>query len=168
MKKIEHEQWVVAGGLVALSIIGAQFNVFSSIAFDSLPGFLGAVLIHPLLGGLVGLVGHMMTALFSGFPMSIPVHLITALMMFGSCAVYGYGYRRWHAAIGIILGIVLNGPIALGIAALYMQLALNIPFYGTFFGLLIPLTLAAGVNAVGAAAVYRYIPIFMKGRMRAW
>ncbi len=168
MKKIEQEQWVVAGCLVALSIIGAQFNVFGSIAFDSLPGFLGAILIHPLLGGLVGLVGHMMTALFSGFPMTLPVHLITACMMFVSCAVYGYAYRRWHAVIGILLGLVVNGPIALFIAALYMQVAMGIPFYGTIITLLIPLTLAAGVNVIGATMIYRYIPLIMKGRMGAW
>lgn len=168
MKKIERRQWVVSGVLIALSIIGAQIHVFSSIAFDSLPGFLGAMLIHPLLGGLIGLLGHLMTALYSGFPMTVPVHLITAGMMFVSCTIYGYGYRRWNLAIGTILGVIINGPFALAIAAVYMQEVLGIPFYGTFFGMLIPLTLAASVNTMGAGMIYRYIPIFTKGRMRAW
>jgi hypothetical protein len=45
---------VLAALLIALSFIGANIKIMGSIAFDSMPGFLGALILSPLLIPVLG------------------------------------------------------------------------------------------------------------------
>lgn len=47
---------------VALSFVGANMKIVGSIAFDSMPGFLGALILGPLYGAAIGSIGHFLTA----------------------------------------------------------------------------------------------------------
>ena len=106
---------------IALSFVGAQIRIFGSIAFDSLPGFLAALLLGPVYGAAIGFLGHLITALTSGFPLSVPLHLVIAVTM--AITMYGYGltYRAlekkcsetFTLAITGIVGTILNGPVSL-------------------------------------------------------
>lgn len=106
---------------VALSFIGAHLRIFGTIAFDSLPGFLAALLLGPTYGAFIGFLGHLFTALNSGFPLSFPLHLAVAAAMAGTMYGYGAAYKilikRFSEAAALtvtgIVGILLNAPVSL-------------------------------------------------------
>jgi len=113
---------VITGLLIALSFIGSHITILGSIAFDSLPGFLAALLLGPLYGAAIGLIGHMLTAMTSGFPLTMPLHLAIALAMAITMLGFGYTYKALKdkatvtASLTITgaVGILLNGPVSLG------------------------------------------------------
>ena len=72
---------VLVAFFITLSFIGANINIFQSIAFDSMAGFLGALILGPIYGGIIGGLGHILTATLRDFPYTIPVHLITMISM---------------------------------------------------------------------------------------
>ena len=67
--------------LIAISFIGSLIKIQGTIALDSMAGFFAALFLGPLSGALVGSMGHLLTALTSGFPLTLPIHLIVALQM---------------------------------------------------------------------------------------
>lgn len=155
MKKTDVKKLVIMALCIALSYIGANIKITQSIAFDALPGFFAAILLGPLLGGAVGLVGHLFTALLSGFPMSLPIHLVIAVMMFVSCVSFGFIYKKINPIAGVLVGIMMNGPVSLAVAAIvYDILIAKGAGYGMFAGLLVILTIAAAANIVLASVVY--------------
>lgn len=146
---------VFAGLMIAFAAVLAQFPINGSIGLDALPAFFAAVAISPLIGGIVGFIAHMIIATAAGFYLSLPVHIVVAIMMFVSC--YGYGVVRVkvNRYVGIVVGILLNGPVTLAIAAVIAKL-----FGGELSGmpmfllLIVPLTLTATVNIILADVVY--------------
>src|SRR5208282_5793519 len=54
----------------ALSVVGSFIHLYSSLAFDSAPGFFAALYFGPLDGFCVFGVGHLATAIVSGFSYS--------------------------------------------------------------------------------------------------
>ena len=73
--------------LIALCAIGGQihFGVYS-IGFDSSPAFVGALLLGPVAGAVLGALGHVATAASTGFPLSVPIHVAVAVIMAGTGA----------------------------------------------------------------------------------
>src|SRR5262249_50333929 len=97
----------------ALSALGGILKIPSpigSIAFDSAPGYFCAVYFNPLLGGIVGFVGHLSSALTAGFPLGL-THLYIAFHMFLWCLVFGFLARK----LGRLLGLVVAGIVAAGL-----------------------------------------------------
>jgi len=111
----------IAALFIALSYAGSYLKVFGTIAFDSLPGFLAALLIGPVYGAAIGALGHLFTAITSGFPLSVPMHLVISLTM----ALTMFGFGRVYRALGGkaseivrlaaagITGLILNAPVSL-------------------------------------------------------
>ena len=109
---------------VALSFIGSYLRIFGTIAFDSLPGFLAALLLGPAYGALIGFLGHLFTAFNSGFPLSVPLHIAIAISM--AITMYGYGlaYKVFikrlpettTLTITGIVGTILNAPVSLALS----------------------------------------------------
>ena len=107
--------------LIALSFVGSNLRIFGSIAFDSLPGFLAALLFGPIYGAAIGLIGHLLTAFNSGLPLSLPLHFVVAVTM--AITMYGYGsaykalIKRFSESVTFILtgvvGTILNAPVSL-------------------------------------------------------
>lgn len=134
--------------LIALSIVGSFIQVPSpagTVAFDSLPGYVAAGLFGPMVGGVVGSLGHILNAATKGFPLTVPSHLIIAVFMFMAMAVYGYFYNK-NKITAIVLATVINGPISL------------IPFafiVGKEFAIsmIIPLTFASLMNILLSAVI---------------
>lgn len=112
--KTNSRQLVFMALLIALSFIGAQLKIFGSIAFDSLPAFLGTLLLGPLPGAIIASLGHLLTALSSGFPMTLPVHLVIALGMGLTMVATWYTFKFVEKISNDIIGLI----VAVGVASL--------------------------------------------------
>ncbi len=113
---------VICGLLIALSFIGANIKIFGTIAFDSLPAFLGTLVLGFYGGGVIGFLGHMLTALTSGFPFGIVVHLIIAAGMAITMGVFYFSNSfmekcgvNWiiRGAVSSLAASIVNGPVIL-------------------------------------------------------
>ncbi|AKP66204.1 ECF transporter S component [Companilactobacillus ginsenosidimutans] len=138
--------------ILALCIVGANIKIMGSVALDSFPAFFGALALGPVAGAFLGLFGHLVSALLSGFPLTLPVHLIIGFCMMVTMAVYAL-IRRGKRALDwkyIILSDVvayaLNVPLEL--VLLYPILKQAVYVYFT------PLTIAAIVNIILAEVVF--------------
>lgn len=146
---------VLLGLFIALSVIGGYIKIpgpISSIAFDSLPAFLAALILGSLPGVIVGFLGHMVSAAIGGFPLSLPIHLIVALEMAVVIFVFNYTGKRVNLIAATIVGIILNGfgsPVIL----------IFIPGLGltAFIGSILPLTIASICNISIATLIYKSI-----------
>lgn len=138
----------VVAMLIALSAVGALIKVFNTVAFDSMPGYFAALYLGSGYGALVIGLGHMLTAITSGFPLGITIHLYIAVQM----AIFAYLFRFFHQKfniyIAIIITTILNGPIS---ALLFVPIF----GWGFFVGWVLPLTIASFINIFLASLVYK-------------
>lgn len=118
-----------------------------SIALDSMPGFLLAI-INPVYGGITAFLGHVFTSWNSGFYFQF-YHLALAVAMFVIAFIFGKMYKK-NRIIAIIIATLLNGVI--------------MPFIVTpiltvegVFGAMPILSLASFVNILIASLVYIFI-----------
>ncbi len=145
--KLSIRKMVLLALFIALSAVGANIKVPSLIgtpAFDSLPGFFAAAVLGSKEGALIAALGHLLTALTAGFPLSLPIHLLITVEMGVSAFVFGYLFKKIHPIVAIIVAITLNGVVAP---------ASFIPILGAgvFYTLLTPLLIASALNIIGAA-----------------
>lgn len=144
--------------LIAISFIGSLIKIQGTIALDSMAGFFAALFLGPLPGALVGSIGHLLTALTSGFPLTLPIHLIIGLQMAVFVYIFGWVYKNTNEVLASIVGIFLNGLVAVIILApitAWFGLPLNgKAFIYTMVG---PLTIASAINIILACVVYRMI-----------
>lgn len=150
MKVQMGSRWVHLSILVALSALGAHVRLGPwSLAFDSMSGFVAALLLGPGPGALVSALGHLAAAGVTGFPLTLPFHLLVALVMAGVGAAGGLAARRYGLGMGVAALILTNGLVA---PALLSTLP-NPLGAGLFAALALPLTAAAAVNGLAALAV---------------
>src|SRR5260370_5318719 len=144
--------------VVIFTIASAAFSIIKlpgpvgSIALDSFPGFFSALYFSPLLGGIIGCLGHLASAATGGFPLGL-AHFLVALTMFWWCFLFGYIARTvdrlWALVISSLVAIVLNAvgsPLILALVFPQFRTALS--------GLIFYLFIAATVNVVLAALVF--------------
>lgn len=154
----------LAGVLIGLSIILANFKIFQSIALDSMPAFLGAIIINPLVGGAIGVLGHFFSAMFSGFSLTLPMHIIIMVEMFVVVNIFGMLYHKGEVKssekikiLAVVLAILLNGPVSIaisGVAAEFIGMMTAMQF---IIMMIVPLTLASAVNIILAYALGRIL-----------
>lgn len=142
--------------LLALCVIGANIPILGSIALDSFPAFIGAVVLGPFAGAFLGFFGHMISALLSGFPQTLPIHLIIGGLM--ALCMFLYGWVRLKlkknriaaSAVSMLVAYLINVPL---------DLLLLYPILGqVIFVLFVPLTLATVVNLGISEVVLLGIP----------
>lgn len=137
---------------IALSAVLSNIKIFYSIAFDSLPAFLAAMMISPIAGGIVGALGHLLTAITSGFPFTVPVHLFIAIQMLVIIWIFGVLFKKMNQYIAMVVAIILNGPVATllsGLLIAYLNHSFTVKTVSSFFILMVvPLTLASVANIV--------------------
>lgn len=139
---------------IALSLIGAQIKLVYSIALDAMPAFLAAAVLGPIPGALVGFLGHMLTAVTSGFPFTLPIHLIIGASMAVVCWIFGVGAGKLPRTLNVGLAIFLNGVAATFVSVLAMEWVGLIPQWQMMFMALIgPLLLASTVNVILAGVL---------------
>lgn len=99
---------------IAMSLIKIP-GPAGSAALDSASGFFAAMYFSPLVGAVVGLLGHFGTAATSGFPFG-GLHIYVAIQMFVWCWLLGKIVRVkrnvFYLILGCIVMVVLNGIIA--------------------------------------------------------
>lgn len=141
---------------IALSFLGGYIKFFGSIALDSFPAFLGTLLLGPTYGMIIALIGHLSSAFLSGFPLTLPIHLIVGVMMMLTMFVYGnvrqkYSDNMISVVASVLIALVFNTVIA--------SLPL-IPLLGfnVILAMMIPLVAASLVNILVAEMVYRVLP----------
>ncbi|WP_125707742.1 ECF transporter S component [Companilactobacillus zhongbaensis] len=138
--------------LLALCIVGANIKIMGSVALDSFPAFFGALALGPVAGAFIGLFGHLVSALLSGFPLTLPVHLIIGLCMMITMIVFatirrGKRSLKWgYIIVSDIVAYILNVPLEL----LLLYPILKQLVYAYFF----QLTIAAIINIILAEVVY--------------
>lgn len=132
----------------ALSAVGANIKVMGSVAFDSMPAFLAAVLMGPAAGALVGALGHMLSAALAGFPLTLPLHIAIAAEMALICGFVGWLVTKKNIAIwlGSLIAFVLNAFLAPAILIVWpgMGWAVCVAYF-------MPLAIASGANVLVAA-----------------
>lgn len=141
---------------IALSFVGSNLKILGTIAFDSLPAFLGSLVLGPFYGVLIGFVGHFFTAFLSAFPFGIVIHLVIAVGMAITMLGFGFCYKLIKNRLPMpavyittgAVGVALNGPFSL---------ALLIPLMGlpAVLGLLLVLTLASAANVIIALVIHK-------------
>lgn len=148
----------ILGFLIALSYIGSLVKIQGSIALDSLPGYFAALFLGPIEGFLVAGLGHILTALTSGFPLTIPMHIIVALQMSIYGYLFGYLYMKFNKIVTITVTIILNGPIS-ALLSVPISSILKLPLSGwnLFNIIIIPLTIASIVNIVLAYLLFKLV-----------
>lgn len=157
---------VLTALFVALCFIGANIKAMGSIAFDSMPAFLAAIMLGPVYGAIVGALGHFLTALTSGFYLTLPVHLITMAAMALTMAAFAVVYKKFlntnrilAIVISIMIAVIINGPLAL-----LALTPLLLPMMGKagIMGLAPILSGVAALNALIAILVYNFLPRSLK------
>ena len=152
-KRLDVKSLCFSAILIAISVILANFPIFSSIALDSMPAFVGGIIISPVVGGIIGLLAHLFVALRTGFPLSLPVHILVALEMF---VVYitSIIFNKGKVILAGIVGTLLNGIGFTFITGVFMYFVLGGMNPVDFLKILgLPLTLASLVNIVIAFIV---------------
>ena len=144
--------------LVALSAIAAYFPLPSptgTVALDSAPGYFAVLVFGGIEGALVLLVGHLFSALKSGFPLGA-IHILIALLMGGCGIVFYFLKDKLNLIIAAIITILINGIILPSFL---------IPLLGTgfFAAMLIPLLFGSLVNVFTAVLLYKLLKNRMDG-----
>lgn len=165
--KLSTRKLVLLALFIALSFVGAQIKIFGSIAFDSLPAFLGTFLLGPIYGTVIAIIGHLLTAITSGFPLSIPVHLLVSLAMGIAMIATWYAFnffkKRTNETLALVFSVIIasifNGPIAQLICSPLLAPILTWP---GVIGMMLPLALVGGLNAAIAGVIYKALPLPLK------
>ena len=153
-KRLDVKSLCFSDILIAISVILANFPIFSSIALDSMSAFVGGIIISPVVGGIIGLLAHLFVALRTGFPLSLPVHILVALEMFVVVYITSIIFNRGKVILAGIVGTLLNGIGFTFITGVFMYFVLGGMNPVDFLKLLgLPLTLASLVNIVIAFIV---------------
>lgn len=102
--------------LIALTVVGAAIKVpaiIGSVAFDSFPALLAAVLLGGPAGAIVAGMGHLLSALMGGFPLGA-LHILIAIEMALLAFVFSIFYRsekKWIAVVLFVLGNTFAAPL---------------------------------------------------------
>ncbi|MEH7107532.1 ECF transporter S component [Bacillus sp. JJ1764] len=99
---------------IALSAVGAAIKVPShvgSVALDSFPALAAAALMGSGAGAMVAALGHLVSAMISGFPLG-PMHLIIAAEMAILVWLFGFIYRKNKTIISGLIFIFGNTIVA--------------------------------------------------------
>ncbi len=147
---------------IAISFIGSNIKIFGTIAFDSLPAFLGALLIGPWYGAAIGFIGHFFTSMLSGFPFGILVHGIIAVSMAVTMIVFAFSYKVLSSKLNEVLslvgasfiGTIMNGPVCLAVLYPFLQPVMG---HAGIMALLPILTIASLANVVLAVSLFKVL-----------
>lgn len=152
-KKVSGKTIAVIAIFIALSAVGALIKIPSpigSIGLDSCPGYFCALAFGGGVGAIVIAIGHLLSAAVVGFPLSIPLHLVIAVLM----ALWALVFRlvaRNVKKIGLPLAIVVAALLNSVVTGL---LLIPIGGWALYVANIIPLLVASAVNAIIAGIAY--------------
>ena len=161
--KMNTKNLVITALFIAITFIGSYIKIFGSIAFDSFPGFLAALLFGPVIGAAIGFLGHLLTALSSGFPLSVPLHIVIAFSMAITMFVFGLVYKALNTKISTtaaltitgIIGVLLNGPFSLALSIGALALIAGMEVALGLLALLPILVIASVINVAISIVLFK-------------
>jgi uncharacterized membrane protein len=144
-------KFLLAALFCAIAVVGANIKIAGSIAFDSFPAFLAAMLMGGTYGAVIGAVGHMVSALLSGFPLTVPLHIVVAIEMAAICFVTGQLARKGGkmVIVAAVVAFVLNAFVSPAVLIFWPGMG-----FAAYTGLLAPLALVSFANVLVAALLY--------------
>lgn len=155
---MNNKRIVIISLFIAISAILSNIKFFSTVALDSMPAFLAAMLISPIAGAIIGAFGHLLSSFTAGFPFTIPMHLFIALQMFIIVWLFGVLFKKANQFIAILVAIILNGPLATFFSSLLIVWINDSFTISGFFTLMVlPLTLVSIVNIIIAFSLQKVI-----------
>ena len=134
----------------ALAAVGALIKIPSptgTVALDSGPGYFSAVSFGWLEGGIVAALGHMLTAATTGFPLTVPIHLIIAAEQFLWAAVFWLVQDKVNIWVAIVVATFCNGVVG-------DLITIPLGGMGMFISFLPSLIVGSAVNIILAALAY--------------
>lgn len=155
------KQMILTALVAALCVIGSFVKVpgiLTTAALDSAPAFISVAFLPPLYSGFAASLGHLATALTSGFP-SGPFHILIALEMLVITYFFNVLHRNGFNILKWIFLIIGNGVLA------------ALPFYylispAFFIGAVPSLVAATVINAVITAIALPVMgKVLAKGRV---
>ena len=157
---------VLISMFIAISLVGSYIKIPSpvgTIGLDSMAGFLAGLIFGIIPGGIIGFLGHIFTSSNIGFPLSFPVHLIIAVMMFITISLYSFTYQKTNIYVAAIVGILLNGIISPLVLTL-------LPGFGWafFIGHVLFLLLGSALNVILSTLVYLSLKNTILKDKRIW
>lgn len=154
---------IIIGLASALSFFFALIKFPSpvgSIAIDAVPGYFVAAYYSPVIGGIVGTIGHLLSAATAGFPLGY-LHFVIAGLMFFNCAIFGLIARKiqntWGLIPAVLVAIITNGiltPFAAVPLGLDIEMAKAILVF-LIFGSAVNAALAAVLVFVTSKTIIR-------------
>lgn len=145
------KRMVLMALFIGLSLIGAAIKLPSptgTIALDSAPGYLAAVLLGWKEGALIIALGHLISSYLVGMPLTIPIHLINAIMMAIAAGIFGILARKVSMVVAVVVATFINGVVMLLVLVPLFDMAF-------FYAMVVPLTIASFANVFLAAVLHR-------------
>jgi uncharacterized membrane protein len=154
--QVKTKQIVLLALFIAMSVVGGYIKlpnpITSSIALDSLPAYLSALLLGGIPGAIVGFLGHMASAALGGFPLSLPIHILIGIQMALIMLIFNFCSKKINIFTAIVVGIILNGVVSP--ASLILIPGMGMP---VFLGAVVPLTVGSALNIIICTLVYNPI-----------
>ncbi|MDR3627719.1 MAG: ECF transporter S component [Ignavibacteriaceae bacterium] len=138
---------------IAMSAVGAMIKIPSptgTVALDAAFAFFAAIAFGWREGAIVAALGHLLTALTTGFPLGLPLHLYIALQMAAWVSIFELTAKKIHLWFGALVGVILNGICS-------PLLLLPIGGIGLAAALILPLTIGSVINIFIAVTAYLII-----------
>ncbi len=146
----------------ALAVVGSYIKpglIIPSLSFDSFSGFFVALYFGAAEGALVSGLGHVATAIVSGFPLGwlhIPIGITMALAG-AAIGLINKLRRKWAFIPALLIGVVINTvvviPLAPWLGGLEFATTVIAP----------PVLIAAALNALVAGLVF----VALRGKLKA-
>ncbi|MDR7001818.1 ECF transporter S component [Neobacillus niacini] len=122
----------------ALSVVGASIKIpafVDSVALDVFPALLAAALLGGRAGAIAAAFGHLLSAMFGGFPLG-PMHLLIAGEMALLVWMFGVLYKKNRIAASILF--VLGNTFAAPLPFIYLMSK-------SFYLMIVPSLLAGSI-----------------------
>jgi riboflavin transporter len=138
---------------IAISAVGSMIKVPSptgTVALDASIAYFSAIAFGWREGSIVAILGHLLTALTTGFPLSFPLHIFIAFQMAVWVSLFAVLAKNIHMWVGILVAVILNGPVS-------ALLVVPVGGFGLMAALIVPLTIGSAINIFVAVTAYLII-----------
>lgn len=163
-RSINTQKLVTIALLVAMYVVINRFGSISTwdvkIGFSFLPVVIGAVLLGPIYGGMIGGMGDLIGALLFPFGPYFPGYTATAFLMGWW---YGFVLRKEQNKKQIVLAVIPAEIIcSLLLNTFWTALVYGSSYIGLFSTRILQFALMSVVKIVTVVIIVKYIPYFKK------
>lgn len=162
--KITTQKLVLMALLIAMYVVLNRFFSIATwdvkIGFSFLPVIIGAILLGPIYGGMVGGVGDFIGAMLFPFGPYFPGYTATAFLMGWW---YGVVLKKEQKTMQILLAVIPAEIVcSLILNTLWTSIVYGSSYVGLFSTRMLQFALMSIVKVVSIVLVAKYIPYFKK------